>query len=51
MTQTEIELFNIIGGHSDPSEALIKAVEIFTFLLEQHEASEVPSAVSLQESA
>jgi hypothetical protein len=51
MTQNEIELFNIIRGHSDPTEALLIAVELFTSLLEQHEASEVPSAVSLQESA
>lgn len=51
MTRNETELFNIIRGHSDPTEALLKAVEIFTSLIEQHEASEVPSVASLQESA
>lgn len=50
MKQTEIELFNIIRGHSDPAEALLKAVEIFT-CLKQLEASEEPSVASLQESA
>ena len=40
MTENEITVLEMIRNHSDPDKAILIAIEIFTRLIEQPEATE-----------
>ena len=49
MSNSQIELLNIVRENDTPEQALKTAIEIISSFLEQYESSQVPSPDFLQE--
>lgn len=51
MTNNEMELVDLVRNHSNPTQAILIAIDTITSFLRQLESSQAPNAVALQERA